>query len=101
MEQSNAILLLTFQSNDYLCFVLGKTITLDDGSTVYEVVVVTDLDHASKHETKKHLWQSYMKMGMITLNNDWTKASVIWQDGKEVFHLAILLFIVISSTEEC
>lgn len=63
---------------------LGKTIILADGSFVYEVCVVTDLDHDSKHPVKKNDWQSYLKRGAITINNDFTKASVVWQDGKEV-----------------
>uniref|UniRef100_A0A915AST6 Soluble calcium-activated nucleotidase 1 n=1 Tax=Parascaris univalens TaxID=6257 RepID=A0A915AST6_PARUN len=62
---------------------LGKVIKLDDGSRVYEVVVVTDLDHDSKDATGKN-WYSYIKRGVITINKELSKASVVWQDGKEV-----------------
>lgn len=58
-------------------------IKLDDGSRVYEVVVVTDLDHDSKDATGNN-WYSYVKRGVITINKELTKASVVWQDGKEV-----------------
>ncbi|VDK44172.1 unnamed protein product [Anisakis simplex] len=63
---------------------LGEVIKLSDGSRVYEVVVVTDLDHDSKDPTKKNDWHSYLKKGVLTIDKELTKASVVWQDGQEV-----------------
>ncbi|VDN32070.1 unnamed protein product [Gongylonema pulchrum] len=48
------------------------------------LVVVTDLDKNSLHSTKKYHWQSYMKEGVLTLNNDYTHASVLWDDKTEI-----------------
>ncbi|VDM42520.1 unnamed protein product [Toxocara canis] len=63
---------------------LGKVIKLADGSRVYEVVVVTDLDHDSKDATKKNDWHSYMKRGVITINKQITKATAVWHDENEI-----------------
>ncbi|VDD92854.1 unnamed protein product [Enterobius vermicularis] len=67
-----------------LVLILGKTIVREDGAFVYEIAVVTDLDHESKSSTKKNTWQSFMKKGVITVSADRTTASVIWHDGKEI-----------------
>ncbi|MFH4983572.1 hypothetical protein AB6A40_010281 [Gnathostoma spinigerum] len=63
---------------------LGSPLVLDDGSLLYNVVVVTDLDHDSKDDSKKNTWRSILKAGSITLKKDLKSASVIWDDGKEV-----------------
>lgn len=47
---------------------LGEPIELADGSFVYDIVVVTDLDHDSKSEKEKNTWRSYMKRGVLMLN---------------------------------
>ncbi|VDN58637.1 unnamed protein product [Dracunculus medinensis] len=55
---------------------------LHDGSSIYQIVIVTDLDQNSKKEN--NLWLSFMKHGTLTINSDWTKASIQWHDGDEV-----------------
>lgn len=62
---------------------------LHDGSSIYQIVIVTDLDQNSKKEN--NLWLSFMKHGTLTINSDWTKASIQWHDGDEV-HIFIHIF---------
>uniref|UniRef100_A0A0N5AKV6 Soluble calcium-activated nucleotidase 1 n=1 Tax=Syphacia muris TaxID=451379 RepID=A0A0N5AKV6_9BILA len=63
---------------------LSTAVTLDDGTMVFKIVVVTDLDHESKHPTKKNTWQSYMKKGILTISADKTKATVDWNDNEQL-----------------
>lgn len=55
----------------------------DDGWSELSVLVVTDLDHDSKHESKKHTWQSIAKQGILRVSPDLKKASVSWDDSKD------------------
>ena len=55
-----------------------------DGDTVYRLAVVTDLDHDSKHPTKKNTWQSFFKTGELSISKDLNHADVHWDDDKDI-----------------
>ncbi|VDN05585.1 unnamed protein product [Thelazia callipaeda] len=61
---------------------LGHEIFLDDGSREFRITVVTDLDKNSKHPTKNQ-WHSFMEYGTLTVNSDYTKASVQWDNAEK------------------
>uniref|UniRef100_A0A914VAP0 Soluble calcium-activated nucleotidase 1 n=1 Tax=Plectus sambesii TaxID=2011161 RepID=A0A914VAP0_9BILA len=61
---------------------LSKPVELDDGSTVYTIAVVTDLDHESMSKDEKNAWLSFTKYGILTVNKARSKASVEWYEDK-------------------
>jgi len=55
-------------------------------TTIYRIAIVTDLDTASKSETDKDTWFSYMKYGQLTISEDLRKVSITW-DKKDPIQL--------------
>lgn len=54
---------------------------IDDGSKIfYPMVVVTDLDHGSKHQSKAHTWQSFLLFGRLIVDLDLQNAQVEWKN---------------------
>lgn len=48
--------------------------------TAFRIAVITDLDHASKSETEKNTWFSYLRYGQLVLSQDQTRVKVTWDD---------------------
>lgn len=51
---------------------------ISEQTRTYRIAIVTDLDTASKSETDKDTWFSYMKYGHLTIGNDLRKISITW-----------------------
>lgn len=90
-----AILLISFASlyyflpfsSDYSCSKhaynsspYGIVRVNSDGDSIHRIVVVTDLDHDSKHPTKKNTWRSFMKRGELLISHDRKTAAVSWDE---------------------
>lgn len=58
--------------------------TNDKGENVYNMLVVTDLDHDSKHQSKKHTWFSFLKAGELKISSDYEHATMDWHDDKDI-----------------
>ena len=59
---------------------LATTQLIDDAENVaYRLVVVTDLDHGSKHKSKEHTWQSFLLFGRLDVSKDLQKADIEWE----------------------
>uniref|UniRef100_A0A0R3RXB0 Apyrase n=1 Tax=Elaeophora elaphi TaxID=1147741 RepID=A0A0R3RXB0_9BILA len=63
---------------------LGREVLLDDGSHQFRIMVVTDLDKSSKHPTEENQWQSFIEFGILTVNKEYTKASVQWNNNEQI-----------------
>lgn len=94
-----AVLLISFASlyfflpfsGDYTCSKHAYNATPygfarinSDGDTIHRIVVVTDLDHDSKHPSKKNTWRSFMKRGELLISRDKKIASVAWDEDHGV-----------------
>ncbi|KAF8381418.1 apy-1 [Pristionchus pacificus] len=55
---------------------------LDDGSSVYRIAVITDLDKDSRTDDGKK-WRSYFRRGRLTVSSDFTHVSVAWDEAKD------------------
>jgi len=55
-----------------------------NGDTWHKIIVVTDLDHDSKHPEKKDTCSSFMKRGVLKISADQQKATVEWDDEHEI-----------------
>lgn len=64
----------------YNSTLLSHTTTGPNGEKVLRIAVITDLDHDSKHPTKKNTWQSLLKKGELTIDKDLKKAHIRWDD---------------------
>lgn len=47
-------------------------------------MVVTDLDKSSKHPTEENRWQSFIEFGVLTMNKEYTEASLQWNNNEQV-----------------
>jgi soluble calcium-activated nucleotidase 1 len=63
---------------------LSSPIVQRNGDVWHKIVVITDLDHDSKHPEKKDTWSSFMKKGILKISADEQKASVEWDDEREI-----------------
>ncbi|PAV56999.1 hypothetical protein WR25_01857 isoform B [Diploscapter pachys] len=63
---------------------LYTTRHLADGSSEWEIFLVTDLDHDSKTADGKK-WQSLAKRGTLKLSKDQKKAEVKWRDAEDFY----------------
>lgn len=61
---------------------ISESQVLDDGSSVYRIAVITDLDKDSKTEDGKK-WRSYFRRGRLTVSSDFTRVSVDWDETKD------------------
>ncbi|GMS88004.1 hypothetical protein PENTCL1PPCAC_10179, partial [Pristionchus entomophagus] len=55
---------------------------LSDGSSVYRIAVITDLDKDSKTEDGKR-FRSYFRKGRLTVSPEFTRVSVDWDETKD------------------
>ncbi|VIO99677.1 MGC52693 protein, putative [Brugia malayi] len=63
---------------------LGHEVLLADGSHQFRIMVVTDLDKSSKHPTEENQWQSFIEFGILTVNKDYTEASLKWNSNEQI-----------------
>ncbi|VDN86092.1 unnamed protein product [Brugia pahangi] len=63
---------------------LGHEVLLADGSHQFRIMVVTDLDKSSKHPTEENQWQSFIEFGILTVNKDYTEASLQWNSNEQI-----------------
>ncbi|KAM3727478.1 Apyrase apy-1 [Dirofilaria immitis] len=63
---------------------LGHEVLLNDGSHQFRIMVVTDLDESSKHPTEENLWQSFIEFGILTVNKEYTEASLQWNNNEQI-----------------
>ncbi|EJW85501.1 calcium activated nucleotidase 1 [Wuchereria bancrofti] len=63
---------------------LGHEVLLADGSHQFRIVVVTDLDKSSKHPTEENQWQSFIEFGVLTVDKEYTEASLQWNSNEQI-----------------
>ncbi|VDO50372.1 unnamed protein product [Onchocerca flexuosa] len=68
---------------------LGHEVLLEDGSHQFRIMVVTDLDKSSKHPLEENQWQSFIEFGILTINKEYTEASLQWKSNEQVEVIAL------------
>ncbi|VDM92220.1 unnamed protein product [Onchocerca ochengi] len=63
---------------------LGHEVLLEDGSHQFRIMVVTDLDKSSKHPVEENQWQSFIEFGILTMNKEYTEASLQWNKNEQI-----------------